>query len=208
MVLLALFAGTRIFVGIKLISFTPTTDQPTVPISAAIATTAAAQQQHQAQSTALAKGGVEGEVGRYRRRWLVPVPKVGSLKELNDLLEDGCFAELERRIAGRDESVREALRAEMRILRPLAVDDFDAAESASPRVNAKALVTVRQETATRCPAGPLPDRRPARPLPRALAAQAGRAQGFAALEAGARALPLAGLLRRALAADRESLRRL
>src|SRR6266496_2518783 len=45
------------------------------------------------------KGGVEGEVGRFRRRWLVPVPKVGTLKELNDLLEDGCFAELERRIA-------------------------------------------------------------------------------------------------------------
>jgi hypothetical protein len=61
------------------------------------------------------KGGVEGEVGRFRRRYLVPVPKVGSLKELNDLLEDGCFAELERRIAGRDESVREGLRAEMRI---------------------------------------------------------------------------------------------
>src|SRR5436190_12084657 len=47
------------------------------------------------------KGGVEGEVGRYRRRHFVPMPKVGSLKELNDLLEDGCFAELERRIAGR-----------------------------------------------------------------------------------------------------------
>src|SRR6266542_4147521 len=62
------------------------------------------------------KGGVEGEVGRYRRRHLVPVPKVGSLKELNNLLEDGCFAELERRIAGRDESVREALRVEARVL--------------------------------------------------------------------------------------------
>ena len=90
------------------------------------------------------KGGVEGEVGRFRRRYLVPVPKVGSLKELNDLLEDGCFAELERRIAGRDESVREALRAEMRILRPLPVEEFDTAEPASPRVDAKALVTIRQ----------------------------------------------------------------
>ena len=27
------------------------------------------------------KGGVEGEVGRYRRRHFVPVPKVGSLKQ-------------------------------------------------------------------------------------------------------------------------------
>src|SRR5439155_16468465 len=65
------------------------------------------------------KGGVEGEVGRHRRRWLVPVPKVATLKELNNLLEDSCFAELERRIAGRDQTVREALRVEMRTLRPL-----------------------------------------------------------------------------------------
>src|SRR6266542_55611 len=32
------------------------------------------------------KGGVEGEVGRFRRNWLVPVPVVGSLAELNGLL--------------------------------------------------------------------------------------------------------------------------
>jgi transposase len=90
------------------------------------------------------KGGVEGEVGRYRRRRLVPVPKVGSLKELNQLLEDGCFAELDRRIAGRDQTVREALRVEMRALRPLPIEQFETAESASPRVDAKALVTIRQ----------------------------------------------------------------
>ena len=33
------------------------------------------------------KGGVEGEVGRFRRRHLVPVPRVESLAELNALLE-------------------------------------------------------------------------------------------------------------------------
>ncbi|MGH7751053.1 MAG: IS21 family transposase, partial [Candidatus Dormibacteria bacterium] len=32
------------------------------------------------------KGGVEGEVGRFRRRHLVPVPHVASMAELNDLL--------------------------------------------------------------------------------------------------------------------------
>jgi transposase len=90
------------------------------------------------------KGGVEGEVGRYRRRHLVPLPKVGSLKELNALLEDGCFAELDRGIAGRDQTVREALRTEMRTLRPLPVEEFETAEHASPRVDAKALVTIRQ----------------------------------------------------------------
>jgi transposase len=90
------------------------------------------------------KGGVEGEVGRFRRRHFVPLPKVGSLKELNGLLEDGCFGELDRRIAGRSETVREALRTEMRTLRPLPVEEFETAESASPRVDAKALVTIRQ----------------------------------------------------------------
>jgi transposase len=90
------------------------------------------------------KGGVEGEVGRYRRRRLVPVPRVGSLKELNDLLEDGCFAELERRIQGRAETVAEALRVERRALRELPIEDFDPSEQASPRVDQKALVTIRQ----------------------------------------------------------------
>ena len=35
------------------------------------------------------KGGVEGEVGRFRRRHLVPVPRVGSLAELNELIAAG-----------------------------------------------------------------------------------------------------------------------
>jgi transposase len=90
------------------------------------------------------KGGVEGEVGRFRRRHLVPVPRVASLKELNDRLEDGCFAELERRIAGRAETVREALRVERRALRELPFEEFETAEAASPRVDTKALVTIRQ----------------------------------------------------------------
>jgi hypothetical protein len=90
------------------------------------------------------KGGVEGEVGRFRRRHLVPVPKVGSLKELNDLLEDGCFAELRRRIAGREQTVGEALRVEARALRELPFEEYETAEQASPRVDTKALVTIRQ----------------------------------------------------------------
>ena len=35
------------------------------------------------------KGGVEGEIGRFRRRHLVPVPDVASLAELNALIEAG-----------------------------------------------------------------------------------------------------------------------
>jgi len=90
------------------------------------------------------KGGVEGEVGRFRRSHLVPVPQLASLAELNALLEAGCVADLGRRISGRTETVGEALVRDTRALRPLPLDGFETAEPASPRVDAKALVTVRQ----------------------------------------------------------------
>jgi transposase len=48
------------------------------------------------------KGGVENEVGRFRRRYLVPVPKVGSMAELNRLLEGACSANLSPRADQRD----------------------------------------------------------------------------------------------------------
>ena len=43
------------------------------------------------------KGGVEGEIGRFRRRHLVPVPAVGSLAALNTLISRG---DLRRRWPG------------------------------------------------------------------------------------------------------------
>ena len=90
------------------------------------------------------KGGVEGEVGRFRRNHLVPVPEVASLAELNRLLEDACFNDFERRISGRELTVGEAFRLERGGLRELPLVECDTAELASPRVDAKALVTVRQ----------------------------------------------------------------
>jgi hypothetical protein len=90
------------------------------------------------------KGGVEGEVGRFRRNHLVPVPAVASLAGLNALLRAGCEQDLCRRIAGRAETVGEALARERPLLRRLPAERFDAAESASPRVDQKSLVTLRQ----------------------------------------------------------------
>jgi transposase len=90
------------------------------------------------------KGGVEGEVGRFRRNHLVPVPHVTDLAELNALLLAGCESDLARRIVGRGETVGEAWRVERPLLRALPAEPFDASESAAPRVDAKALVTVRQ----------------------------------------------------------------
>jgi hypothetical protein len=50
------------------------------------------------------KGGVEGEVGRLRRNHLVPVPAVGSISQLNELLLGACEHDLARRIQGRSRS--------------------------------------------------------------------------------------------------------
>jgi transposase len=90
------------------------------------------------------KGGVEGEVGRFRRNHLVPVPEAGDLAELNAVLLAGCEADLGRRIVGRDMTVGEAWALERPLLRPLPAEPFDATETAAPRVDAKSLVTVRQ----------------------------------------------------------------
>ena len=90
------------------------------------------------------KGGVEGEVGRHRRNHLVPVPEVADLAELNALLLAGCEADLDRRIDGRAVTVREAWAVERPVLRGLPAEPYDACESAAPRVDAKSLVTIRQ----------------------------------------------------------------
>ncbi|GIW56486.1 MAG: transposase [Nitrospiraceae bacterium] len=90
------------------------------------------------------KGGVEGEVGCFRRRHLVPVPRVATLRELNERIEEGCFHDLDRRIHGRPETVRETLALERRALRSLPIEDFPTAEELSPRVDQKALVTIKQ----------------------------------------------------------------
>jgi transposase len=90
------------------------------------------------------KGGVEGEVGRFRRNHLVPVPDVASLAQLNELLAAACIADLKRTIRGRSETVGEALASESERLRALPGARFDSAEHAQPRVDAKALATVRQ----------------------------------------------------------------
>ncbi len=86
----------------------------------------------------------KGDVGRFRRTYLVPMPEVGSLAELNDRIAAACITDLRRTIRGRRQTVGEALGQELDLLRPLPADAFDACEHATPRVDSKALVTVRQ----------------------------------------------------------------
>ena len=89
------------------------------------------------------KGGVEGEVGRFRRNHLVPVPNFGSIARLNAFIVDACESDLRRRIDGRPGTVAEQLAVERPLLRSVDLA-FDAMELTSVRVDAKALITVRQ----------------------------------------------------------------
>jgi len=89
------------------------------------------------------KGGVEGEIGRFRRRHLVPVPAVADLAELNDLIAAGDAADDARRIEGRTITVGEHFAAEAQHLGPLA-EPFEAVVELGVRVDHKARICVRQ----------------------------------------------------------------
>lgn len=89
------------------------------------------------------KGGVEGDVGRFRRRHLVPVPKVASLAELNELLAKAAERDDARRIGARMITVGEHFALEAEALRPLPVEPFEISALSTHRVDRKSRVSVR-----------------------------------------------------------------
>ena len=90
------------------------------------------------------KGGVEGEVGRFRRNHLVPVPEVADLAELNELLLACCIRDPGRTITGRSETVGARLSQEIDVLRPLPASPFPTWEQSLHRVNQKSMIVVRR----------------------------------------------------------------
>jgi transposase len=90
------------------------------------------------------KGGVEGEVGRFRRNHLVPVPRVSSLAQLNELMAAADAADDGRRIGWRSSTVGEDFAAEVEFLRRLPHDPYDIATTLRPVVDTKARIVVRQ----------------------------------------------------------------
>lgn len=89
------------------------------------------------------KGGVEGEVGYFRRNHLVPVPKVKDLGELNAYLRKSCQEDEQRRIQGKPHTVGEAMRIECAHLLPLNGEGFELAETSFPVVDGQGCVKVR-----------------------------------------------------------------
>ena len=89
------------------------------------------------------KGGIEGEVGYFRRNHLVPVPAVADLEALNALLLAGCRADEGRTLDGRGEAVGVAMAAERdQLLRP-AAEGFQLADVTFPLVDKQGCATVK-----------------------------------------------------------------
>jgi transposase len=89
------------------------------------------------------KGGIEGEGGYFRRNHLVPVPQARDLEDLNEQILVACYEDEQRRIAGRDMTVGQAILAEKEHLLPLAEEGFDLAEVSFPKTDGMGRVKVR-----------------------------------------------------------------
>jgi transposase len=81
------------------------------------------------------KGLVENLVGYARRNFMVPVPRVSSLYELNQsLLKDCLNYRNTHKIESRSQSVKEAYEQELYFLRPIPVFRFDTSRTITPIV--------------------------------------------------------------------------
>lgn len=89
------------------------------------------------------KGGVEGEVGFFRRNHWVPIPAAHDLDELNRQLLASCREDEQRKIDGREQTVGQAVLAEREHLLPLVAEGFDLAEVSFPTIDGLGRVRVR-----------------------------------------------------------------
>jgi transposase len=89
------------------------------------------------------KGGVEGQIGWFRRNHLVPVPEVDSLAELNAMVEGWDAADEARRIGTRPRTIGEHFAIEAPLLKPLPDEPFETGRWFTSRVDRYSQVTVR-----------------------------------------------------------------
>jgi hypothetical protein len=89
------------------------------------------------------KGGVEGEVGYFRRNHWVPIPIAKDFDQLNQQLLAGCQQDWQRRIGDRSQSVGVGIETESAYLLPLMEEGFDLAEHSFGLVNNQGCVKVR-----------------------------------------------------------------
>ena len=87
------------------------------------------------------KGLVENLVGYARRNFLVPVPELASLVELNAILLTRCRAEAQRRLQGETQTIGELWAAERAAFLPLPRHPYVCCRTVPARVNRYSLVT-------------------------------------------------------------------
>ncbi|MFB7374172.1 hypothetical protein ACFC0D_30475 [Streptomyces sp. NPDC056222] len=88
------------------------------------------------------KGGVEGQIGYFRRNHFVPVPEVDSLAELNELVEQWDRHDGRRRIGSRARTIDEYFEDERPRLLPLPEDPFETGRVFTPRVDRYGQIAV------------------------------------------------------------------
>jgi transposase len=89
------------------------------------------------------KGGVEGEVGWFRRNRLSPMPVAESLDELNDRIRGWEAQDDRRRINDRIRTIGQDFEIERPFLASLPAEEFDPGLVLNPRVDRSSMVTVR-----------------------------------------------------------------
>ncbi len=92
------------------------------------------------------KGGVEGQIGWFRRNHLVPIPEVDSIAVLNAMVDAWDCEDEQRRIGTRAHTVAEHFSTEQPLLQPLPEEAFETGRWFTPRVDRYAQVTVRMNT--------------------------------------------------------------
>ena len=86
------------------------------------------------------KGHVELLVGFSRRNFMVPVPKVATIEQLNRHLEAQCRADLARTLRGKEKSKGELLKQEVESMLPLPKERFEAHRVEKVSANSLSLV--------------------------------------------------------------------
>jgi len=86
------------------------------------------------------KGLIENLVGYGRRNFLVPVPKVSSFQELNELLLEQCLKEDRRRLRGRSKTIGELWQEEKAKLLPLPQHAYPCCKVCTVTPNSLSLV--------------------------------------------------------------------
>jgi len=86
------------------------------------------------------KGVAENMVRYSRQNFLVPVPQVASLEELNRLLEERCRRELSRKLRGKTKTKGELLEEDRRAFLDLPATRFDACRKVSTCASSMSLV--------------------------------------------------------------------